>query len=267
MDSRMDKYNENKTNNTSRAERNKKLYDSVTDIDMDYIDINVDNVLEIATDKLTKKSRSDYQKVKELESIVATPTEIAIEEELPTRENKVYDINEILERARKERKQDEAKKRLINTEYNILTKLDINDIDNHDLTEAEIKDLIKKTYPEEEKLDDGKELFYDMVEEKQIEKELTEEILNKDVEDVFEDEDEKVEEKSKTEEQDEEIAVIIPEEKKEDKKEDEDLYTTTTTQILQQQKKSKKILIFVIVVVVILLAMGVYLFLKYFGTL
>ncbi len=292
MDSRMDKYSESKQKSYSRAEKNKKLYDSLTDIDMDYIDINVDNVLEIASTDLNKKSRSDYHKVKELESIVPTPVETIILDEPLAKKEKIYDIDEILERAKSER-QAENKKRLINTEYNILTKLDIKDIDDKNLNEDEIKELVKKTYPEEE-VDDQRDLFYDMVEEKELLKEQQE--LSNTQKQINEPKNDNeitaTEEFIKNTPSDtlnhEEINILKDLPKKEvldaiDSKEviseeqlttqinpidkESDMYTTSTTQILSEQKKSKKTLIFVIIVVLILLAMGVYLFLKYFGTL
>lgn len=261
MDSRMERYDSGVATISSRTEKNKKLYDQVADIDVEYIDINTDNVLEIDSQSLANRSRSDYQKRKEFENLVTPKEEKELYEELPIRKDRVYDIDEILRKAKETATSEEKKKRLINTEYNILTKLDIDDINKRDLKEEDIKQIVQETYPKPKIVDDNRELFHDMIEDKELEKEITKEILDKEVEDVFENNEEKKDDISVAEEIKENNNNL----KKEELEEDESF--TTTTQILNNGKKSKTMLVFVIIIVLLLLAMGGYLFLKYFGTL
>lgn len=261
MDSRMNRYDGSVATVSSRTEKNKKLYDQVADIDVEYIDINTDNVLEIDSQSLANRSRSDYQKRKEFENIVTPKEEKELYEEIPIRKDRVYDIDEILRKAKETNIPEEQKKRLINTEYNILTKLDIDDINKRDLKEEDIKQIVQETYPEPRIIDDNQDLFHDMIEDKELEKEITKEILNKEVENVFEDTEAKKDDKTVIEKTEENTANTKQEELEEDKS------FTTTTQIIKSEKKSKAMLVFVIIAVLLLLAMGGYLFFKYFGTL
>lgn len=265
MSTRMSRYDASDVKTSSRIEKNKKLYEEVSDIDIDYIDINVDNILEIGEEDLIKTSRSTYQKRKEFESLVTPKEEETIYEEIPIRKNRIYDINEVLKQAKEEARfqaleeEKKNKKRLISTEYNILTKLDIKDIDSRELKEEEIKEIVKNTYHEEE-VDNNEELFKHMLDdpnEIEEEKELTEEILNKEVEDVFEDTKKEITNNM------EEIAVKI----EDNSQTTDNIYTTTTTQFLEKEKKSKKMLVFIIIVVILLLGVVGYLLLNYFGTL
>ena len=62
MKTRMDKYEENTL--TLRSEKNKRLYDEVSEINIDYVDIDVNNVIDLTSNKKTG-AREEYKKRKE----------------------------------------------------------------------------------------------------------------------------------------------------------------------------------------------------------
>lgn len=57
MNSRMDKYQSNVATK-ERTIRNKKLYDEVLDLDVEYIDVSTSNKMEIDMNDLTEKLES-----------------------------------------------------------------------------------------------------------------------------------------------------------------------------------------------------------------
>lgn len=172
MSSRMEKY-ESSTAVKERTQKNRKLYEEVQDMNIDYIDINFDNAIEINPYVGERKTRSNYQKQKELDNIIGGKLEKSRTSYEPVvKEEKIYDINEILRLAKEDKlfNEDDDKKRLINTEYNILTKLNIDEIDNNDMSKENLKDLIDKIYENEKKerkkkedLKENKDLFSDML--------------------------------------------------------------------------------------------------------
>lgn len=156
MNSRMDKYSIDTPEKevTTRSEKNKRLYDEVQNMNVEIIDVDVKNdAIEIGTHEKRAKTRSDYQMYKEIENILpskSTPVEVI---ESPKKEERVYDINEILKLARDNQLfEDDNKKRLINTEYNILTKLDVEKInEEEDLSKENLRKMIDNIYANEEK--------------------------------------------------------------------------------------------------------------------
>lgn len=251
MNSRMEKYIDKNDSSGSRIEKNKKLYEEVSTINVDYIDINSvnsSNVLEIPLTKsaTTVKTRENYQRLKELGDIISLDNEMQEANEEEIKDNRIYDINEILKKAKAELKEDESKKRLINTEYNILTKLDIEKItDEQDLKEEEIKEIVQKVYPKVEKADDNKDLFEDLKES-----DLKKEILEKPTEDITLS---KENELDKEKELEKEIEKQVDSEK------------TVNTEIIEINKKSRLILAFIITIVILLIGVLTYLLLKYFS--
>ena len=104
MESRMDKYYKNDISDCSRSKRNSKLY---KDIYGDYSNLErlpvSENSSEINISDLNKmiSSREEYKKAKEFSSI--TNKSIKLEEEIEVKapdNKKVYDINELIEKAR-----------------------------------------------------------------------------------------------------------------------------------------------------------------------
>lgn len=294
MGKRMDRY-ENSTAK-ERTEKNKKLYETITDIDVDYIDVN--NAIEIKNINNDKLTREEFQQKRELSKIMP---ESKVEEETYVKEekvdNRIYDINEILKLARENKLFDnDDKKRLINTEYNILTKLDIAKIDEHkDDSKESLRQLIDTIYGNSEKENhsnddkdnendndlssDNDGLLDDMkVEETVLSEETSRDILDKgsDDNDRFDDEDsdeEETELDDKDDEEDSHKKDVDNEKENEDEDDNED-DTDEEDDIDEDDdsvydldlelKSSKKILILIIIVVILILCAGGYIFYKYF---
>lgn len=134
MRSRMTRYNSNgSTDAMSRSNRNKNLYDSLGNNTTytTYTDVKDTNAVVLDATSKNYRTREGYQKIKEYSDLVPQPK---VKKELDdfnylykNRENKVYDINSVIEEAKKNRiKKDELeeKRRLKNTNYNILASLD-----------------------------------------------------------------------------------------------------------------------------------------------
>ena len=287
MNSRMDKYQtlEKDKNINHRTQRNKKLYDEVQDMNIDYIDINVNDAIEITPDKELKKTRSDYQMKKEIEKILPSEAQQQDKkEEIKQKQERVYDINEILKLARDNKlfEEEKNKKYAINTEYNILTKLDINKInDKEDMTKESLRNLINSIYQTEDEI--YKTTRMDVLEDKDennapkennsieettntndllgdlMTKDEDEMIINTEIsKEIFDIKESKPSSKGITI-----TDVKLKDNLKEAQEEDEDIEEN----ILEEDKKSKTLLVVVIIVVIILLAIAGYLFYKYFGTL
>ena len=220
MKARMEKYDIGDTGEIKqRTRKNENLYSEVQNMNIDYVDIDVDNAVELSPSSSLKKSREDYQKQRELNKIL--PSNRAKEYEpndiVEPKEDRVYDINEILKMARENKLFDEPdKKRLINTEYNILTKLDVNELDSEEIKKEDLRTLIddiyEKTEPKKEKevgkYPKGEEkLLSDLFEESKQEKEEEtndeniekEEMDNKEEKEVKQEEPEIKEEKQEKE--------------------------------------------------------------------
>lgn len=152
MNSRMDKY-AGDSSVKQRTKRNENLYNDVLDMSFDYVDIDVNNAIELSPNEKNRSTREDFQKERELSKILPKNEERKkiIEETVEPKENRIYDINEILKLAHENKLfEDSDKKRLINTEYNILTKLDINNLESEDMKKEDLKSLINDIYDKEE---------------------------------------------------------------------------------------------------------------------
>lgn len=144
MNSRMEKYNSEKPILKKRTEKNKELYahiydNKITDefdlhsnmtvINTDSRVIDVDKI----RDMLDRKYRIDNDR-----KHIVLPEEK--EENLELTDTKEYDINSILEKAKKEKNFDYEKERLKsihNTQYDILKKLDIPEDERDESNEDE----------------------------------------------------------------------------------------------------------------------------------
>ena len=140
---RMDRYNDENTVTEKRSYKNQDLYQSVvntktTDIS-DIKDVASSNAFEIQTSDGTKiTSREKYHQMKKYQNIEPVPR---VKKELDDfnylykdREKKIYDINSVLEEARKNRKEQdelEAKRKLKNTSYNILADLNREELEKY----------------------------------------------------------------------------------------------------------------------------------------
>ncbi len=125
---RMDRYNNNTTSAT-RRDRNEELYRELNS-DIKYAnvtDVTNTNAYEITNKK--NRTREDYHKLKEYNMIKEEPREKKELQEFnyinKTKENKVYDINTIIEETKKNRQKKEEleeKKKYLKDTYNILSK-------------------------------------------------------------------------------------------------------------------------------------------------
>ena len=302
MNSRMEKYENNENQVASRTEKNKKLYDdtNIDRIDVGYIDIDKSNVFEIPLAKEKDiKTREDYKKMKELSYIIGGEKETDdVQETLPKEEKRIYDINEILKKAKEELKEDEEKTRLLNTEYNILTKLDLANIEkisSSDIKEEDYKKIINEIYPKmtkEKETDDKEDLFKDLEESKIYDKaplgEEQEESkyiktiykrlnLQNETKDDKNNKEEKEnidlkkdEEKTKEYVKEEVITEEADEKEKQELKETERLVKQITdtnydTSFMQIEKGGKGKTILIIIIILLLISLGGYVLLKYFG--
>lgn len=121
MRSRMDRYDSQKVNKkevvSTRSEKNQDLYDDfyTNSTYTEYQDFT-DKPVDLASLNKNYHTREEYQKIKEYKSVI-TPPEVKrdldkLESLYPTDENKVYDINSVLEDAKKNRQNvDELEKR------------------------------------------------------------------------------------------------------------------------------------------------------------
>ena len=281
MNSRMDKYVNNSTTIKKRTQKNEKLYDKVLDMSIDYVDIDVNNAIELNPNNTSKSTREDYQKQKELSKILPRneKPEAYVKQEVEPKENRIYDINEILELARKNKLfEDSEKKRLINTEYNILTKLDIDNLDSEDMKKEDLKSLINDIYEKEKPvkvkkysqkdedallndLFDDYEPDNDLKEELRLQEELSKEILDKNTKSESL-ETPKEEKPSKL------LDEIVDEEdtKKAKKKKEADkiVKEEMTDEMIEEVKEGKGLLIAIIVVVILILLTGAFFVYEYF---
>lgn len=132
MASRMDRYNKQQESQLkSRIARHHSLYDDFSQNARYTEYTNVDNSIPIDLSGIKKetKSREDYQRNKDVESILnhVTDNSKTISTILGNESNKIYDINSVLETAKKNRAQTdelEQKRKLRNENLNILTSID-----------------------------------------------------------------------------------------------------------------------------------------------
>ena len=142
MRSRMDRYREldNETERTSRSRRNQELYQNIgTNAKYtNFTDVTNSNTTLIDRKGRDYSTREDYQKRKEYTSFENKPK---VKKELDDfnhlyqdHENRVYDINSILEMAKENRKDKdsmEEKRKLKNTNYNILASLNPEELEKY----------------------------------------------------------------------------------------------------------------------------------------
>lgn len=153
---RMDRYkNSSEELRTSRSNQNKELYETIgtnaryTDIS----DVTSANAIDLSTRK-NYKTREGYHQMKEYQDVVPMPR---VKKELEefnhlyqSRENKIYDINNVLEEARKnriEKDELEEKRKLKNTSYNILASLNREELEKYKQEKHN-----KVIHPDEEEL-------------------------------------------------------------------------------------------------------------------
>ena len=141
MTSRMDRYQDTKEKPrvTSRREKNQNLYQDFYNKTRftEVKELDERPVIDLSQLEMKKQTRENYHKLKEFEDLIVREPQkkkddlsVFFQED----ENKVYDINSILLEAKKNREEIdelEKKRRLRNTEYNILTKLKPNEVEEY----------------------------------------------------------------------------------------------------------------------------------------
>ena len=137
---RMDRYqSSSEEEKISRESKNQELYENIgtnkryTDIS----DVTNANAIDLSSTK-NYKTREGYHQMKKYQDVVPTPR---VKKELEefrniyqSHENRVYDINNVLEEARKnriEKDELEEKRKLKNTSYNILASLNKEELEKY----------------------------------------------------------------------------------------------------------------------------------------
>lgn len=127
---RMDRYDEDNKEHVSRIDKNQNLYQdfSMNAIYTNITDVTNSNAYEINSSiNNSHTTRESYHQLKELETIEEIPEKKELEDVnylSQRKETKIYDINSVLENARKNREdKDELdeKRKLKNNAYNILS--------------------------------------------------------------------------------------------------------------------------------------------------
>lgn len=211
MRSRMDRYmTSNNSTTSTRSSKNEKLYSSLEN-NAQYTtitDVRNSNAIELTTDKKNYRTREGYHQIKEYGGFVEKPK---VKKELDDfnflysdRKNKVYDINSVLEEAKKNRnsKDLEQEKKKFVDEQLILTKEQIEEYRKEKLNETrpdhdKMKELINtitsKTLSGEldqkTSVDLLSELMATTKQDRVDEKEITDILDQKDLEKVQEEKD------------------------------------------------------------------------------
>lgn len=149
MNSRMEKYGDEPIENMSRSARNRKIYSSI-DFD-DISSIRTNNNVSIISDA---EKEIDIEKIKKYinsinEEKIEKRKRISLElpqeehEEITKEEERDYDINSVLERARDKRTTDyevDRHRKLNSTQYDILKNIKIKDDTEHEIDNTDKTD-------------------------------------------------------------------------------------------------------------------------------
>lgn len=146
MASRMDRYNESK-NNITRSAKHQNMYNSISSSNyLNYEKLPVSsnvNEIDINTLKKIATNRDEYRKLKELEDTMVIKRNKIIVRKEEVKEEKIRDINELIEKARGEReKLMGVQEKISNTHYNFLNSLEANE-DYEKLEKEKQKELDK----------------------------------------------------------------------------------------------------------------------------
>ena len=158
MRSRMERYQQQENQETTRrSSKNQELYQNIgrNTKYTNFTDVTNANAFDLGTAKKNNRKREGYHQMKEYNDFIPEPK---VKKELDDfnylyqdHENKIYDINSVLEEAKKNRvKKDEleAKRKLKNTNYNILASLNPEELEKYR------KEKVERTRPDEEELRD-----------------------------------------------------------------------------------------------------------------
>ena len=176
MEKRSDRYNESSEvpqTKQTRTARNRLLYDEVNSkIGIEEIPTyETPKEIDLSSLDMNNLNRGDYQQVKDFKNLIENSSK---EEEKPQEEvnKKNYDINKVLEEAKKNRKADELeeKRNIKEEDYNVLKNLNKKYLHRKGFTEEdneELKELIdtitSKTLVDDIKDDEEKELLSELL--------------------------------------------------------------------------------------------------------
>ena len=178
MPSRLDRYNDNNKlkEHNSRLSKNRHLYDDLNNkIGFEeLVNFNTQTRIELSSLNAPKKSRESYQQLKDYQGLISSHDKQVEPLSEPEKE-KVFDINSILEEARKNR-QDidelEKKRKLKNEEYNVLSDLnkkylskegEKEEKDEYEGLEELINTITSKTLASDIKNEEEKDLLSDLM--------------------------------------------------------------------------------------------------------
>ena len=156
MRSRMERYEKEEQGQTARrSNKNQELYENIgrNTKYTNFTDVTNANAFDLGTAQKNYRTREGYHQIKEYNDFVPEPK---VKKELDEfnylyqdHENKVYDINSVIREAKKNRiKKDEmeAKRKLKNTNYNILASLNPEELEKYR------KEKVERTKPDEDEL-------------------------------------------------------------------------------------------------------------------
>ena len=218
MEKRQDKYEEN-AHKLTRTEKHQALYNDINS-KIGYSEVStIDSGTEIDLSTLhnVKPKREEYQKIKEYKNIMEEQEEVEapVEKKEETRV-KNFDINAVLEEAKKNRKNDELeKKRNLNEGESVLSSLnkkylhtkDFDEEDNDELKEL-IDTITSKTLVDDIKDEEEKELLSELL-ASTIDIKLEQELSNEEINKLYEDNESEKEEEDFTEEDNEDKHGIL----------------------------------------------------------
>lgn len=172
MEKRSDRYSEEKKS-ISRVNKNQILYDDMNNKSGTYEIPTYESSNEIDLSKLDMNNlnREDFQKVKDYKELIDDDKEDNVSQKIEVKKEKSYDINKILEEAKKNREKDELEgKRNISEEGSILNNLNKKYLYQKGFTEEdneELKELIdtitSKTMVDDIKDEEEKELLSELL--------------------------------------------------------------------------------------------------------
>ena len=147
MNSRMEKYEDEPIENMSRSARNRKIYSSIDFDDLSSIktntNVSVISDAEINIEKIKKYINSVNNEKIEKRKKISLELPHQREEEIIKEEERDYDINSVLERARDKRTTDyevDRHRKLNSTQYDILKNIKIEDNIENDIESSNITD-------------------------------------------------------------------------------------------------------------------------------
>ncbi len=233
---RMDRYKDEEVKLQSRTDKNQELYQNVSNnvVYTNITDVTNANAFEINPTQINdpkKATRESYQQMRKYQNIEPTPR---VKKELEDfnylyqgKENKVYDINSVIEEARKNKTDDglEERRKLKDAAYNILSGINKEELEKY--REEKRKRVLT---PEEEEIRELIDTIASKTLAGELDKETTVDLLsdlmatNMNDKVVEKQEEEKKEEKP---EEKTETQKVVPEETKENTKteKDSDFYT------------------------------------------